>query len=108
MAGEIETYLKELEAFESYDSDVQKMLATVRSFAKVSKENWRRVYTPDESVTMERSCSEAVRFDPSSWPTGQQIKNAILQWHQLDRKHRRSWDELPEKYRNGLTPPRPI
>jgi hypothetical protein len=105
MASEVEAYLQARDAFRQHWTATQQVLGTIRSFASASNSNWKRILISGVDMPSEVRGPGSTPFDPFSWPTGEQIKNLILQWHKLDKQYRNLWEKVPETFRGGLTPP---
>ena len=46
-----------------------------------------------------------LRIDADSWPSADQMTDALAVWHQTNNAAIAAWDKIPENRRYGLSPP---
>jgi len=106
MAGEIEAYLEAQWAVKQHSVYVQQVLRPIHAFSgSAAHGGWQRIRIPNEMMPSELIVPGTTAFEPMSWPTGEQIKNMILEWHRLQSLQRKAWEPVPKELRGGLTPP---
>jgi hypothetical protein len=103
----ITTYLR---AVQAYDDATLKLSGLSRSVAEVTERLQEPVKTLTDgngSLAAQDRLADFERrlFQAASWPTGQQIADAVRGWQDAHRALRKAWSAIPPQAQKGLVPP---
>lgn len=103
----VQLYQSKLRAKKDAEAMAEEMVFRVRSFSDRLKD-WKRTVVSNmpgvypASLTFNRSTPS---IDGNTWPTAQQVNEALGMYHTAVSELMSAWTAIPEERKEGLMPP---
>jgi hypothetical protein len=98
-------YLAALRELQQREGEVLRVVATIQMAAK-ALERWQAVHVAHAGVGFPKEVVMVGRaIDAATWPTGQQLADALAAWHEALELARTRWAGLSGEARSRRPPP---
>jgi hypothetical protein len=98
-------YLDALRELQQREGEVLRMVSIIQRAAKCL-EHWKAVYVLNTGAGFPKEVTMVGRsIDASTWPTAQQLADALAGWHEAAEITRTTWARLPREMRSSMPPP---
>jgi nucleotide-binding universal stress UspA family protein len=98
-------YLGALREVGECERGVVRIVTTIQQAAK-HLEHWQAVHVVHAGVGFPKEVAMVGRtIDASAWPTGRQIAEALVAWHEAAERARTAWSLLSKEARAEMLPP---
>jgi len=101
----VHSYLEARNQFDLANRNAETLISLIRQVGNV---NWRELMVAncDGGFPAEIAMRQGTpTIDARAWPTGQQIADVLIAWHNANLAVRNMWEHVPKDLRGGLRPP---
>ena len=88
-------------AFDTAEDELLKLVKNAKEIAEDISSGWYPFYPSGETFQLNRK-SDRKSFDVAGWPTGNQIREALVKCHQAYRELEECFHQLPEPTKKTL------